>query len=241
MRVDKSKSDASTLGARASSAQQKGAARMAALPGALPCPKPPKGWHSRGYLPHFDGGNIPQTVTFRLADSVPKAVLERWENELATMLEARASAERRRRIESYLDSCAGHCWLSRAEIAETVENALLHFDGERYHLEAWVVMPNHVHALFAPHAGHAFSDILHSWKSYTSNVANRLLNRTGEFWYPDYFDRFVRDEEHFARAIEYIEMNPVVAGICHRPEDWAYGSARLRRTLGPGAGRSAGF
>ena len=130
--------------------------------------KPPKGWHSRGYLPHFDGGSIPQTVTFRLADSLPKAILDRWENELATMPEARASLERRERIEHYLDSGAGQCWLARPAIAETVENALLFFEGQRYELEAWVVMPND-------------------------------------------------------------EMNPVAAGLCLRPEDWPYGSARFRR------------
>ena len=199
---------------------------------ALPNMKPPKGWHSRGYLPHFDGGSIPQTVTFRLADALPKAVLDRWENELATMPEARASVERRQRIEHYLDSGVGQCWLSQPEIAETVENALLFFEGQRYELEAWAVMPNHVHALFTPMAGHSFSEILHSWKSYTSNAANRLLGRSGEFWYPDYYDRFIRHEQHFVRAVEYIEMNPVAAGLCLRPEDWPYASARFRRSVG---------
>jgi len=150
------------------------------------------------------------------------------------MPEARASVERRQRIEHYLDSGAGRCWLSQPEIAETAENALLFFEGQRYGLEAWVVMPNHVHALFTPMAGHSFSEILHSWESYTSNEANRLLGRSGEFWFPDYYDRFIRDERHFARAVEYIEMNPVAAGLCLRPEDWPYGSARFRR-------RSAGF
>ena len=203
------------------------AAKMAALPGSLP--EPPRGWHSRGYLPHFDGGSIPQTVTFRLADSLPKEVLERWENELATMPEVRASRERRQRIERYLDSGAGRCWLARPEIAEMVEGALLHFDGQRYRLHAWVVMPNHVHALFTPLPDEALSDILHSWKSFTSNAANRLLGRGGEFWYPDYYDRFIRDEKHFGRAVDYIEMNPVKAGLCKRPEDWPFGSARLRR------------
>jgi REP element-mobilizing transposase RayT len=199
---------------------------------ALPSMNPPKGWHSRGYLPHFDGGTIPQTVTFRLADALPKVVLDRWENELATMPEARASVERRRRIEHYLDSGVGQRWLARPQIAETVENALLFFDGQRYGLEAWTVMPNHVHALFTPIARHTFTEILHSWKSFTSNTANRLLARTGEFWYPDYYDRFVRNAEHFARAIDYIEMNPVAAGLCLRPEDWPYGSARFRRSAG---------
>jgi REP element-mobilizing transposase RayT len=167
-----------------------------------------------------------------LADALPKAVLDRWENELATMPEARASVERRQRIEHYLDSGAGQCWLSQPEIAETVEDALLFFEGQRYGLEAWVVMPNHVHALLTPMAGHSFSEILHSWKSYTSNAANRLLGRSGEFWYADYYDRFIRDEQHFLGAVEYIEMNPVAAGLCLRPEDWPYGSARFRRSAG---------
>jgi REP element-mobilizing transposase RayT len=191
--------------------------------------KPLKGWHSRGYLPHFDGGNIPQTVTFRLADALPQTILDRWENELATMPEARASTERRARIEHYLDSGTGECWLSQPEVAETVENALLFFERQRYELDAWVVMPNHVHALFNPMAGHTFPEILHSWKSYTSNGANRLLGRSGEFWNPDYYDRYVRSALHFERAVEYIEMNPVAAGLCQRPEDWPYGSARSRR------------
>ena len=54
--------------------------------------------------------------------------------------------------------------------------------------------------------GHSFSDILHSWKSYTSNTANRLLGRNGGFWYPDYCDRFIRDEKPFLRAVEYIDL-----------------------------------
>ncbi len=199
---------------------------------ALPMMNPPKGWHSRGYLPHFDGGALPQTVTFRLADALPKALLDRWENELATMPETRAAVERRRRIEHYLNCGAGECWLARPQIAETVENALLFFDAQRYGLEAWVVMPNHVHALFTPLPGHTFSEILHSWKSYTSNEAKRLMARSGEFWYPDYFDRFVRNSTHFARAVDYIEMNPVAAGLCLRPEDWPYSSARFRRSAG---------
>lgn len=194
--------------------------------------KPPKGWHSRGYLPHFDGGAIPQTVTFRLADSLPQAILDRWENELKTVSETKASVVRQKRIEHYLDSGAGQCWLSRPEIAKTVEESLLFFEGKRYQLAAWVVMPNHVHALITPTAGHTLSEILHSWKSYTSNAANRLLGRDGQFWYPDYHDRFIRNAQHLVRAVEYIEMNPVAAGLCLRPEDWPYGSACFRRSAG---------
>jgi hypothetical protein len=111
------------------------------------------------------------------------------------MPEASVSVERRRGIESYLDSGAGQCWLSRTETAETVEDALPYFEGQRYQLEAWMIIANRVHALFTPQAGHAFSEILHSWKSYTSNVANRLPGRSRGYWYPDCFDRFIRDAD----------------------------------------------
>jgi len=60
------------------------------------------GWHSRGYLPHFEGGEIAQTINLRLADSLPKSVLERWNQELARDQIANASIVRER-IERYLD------------------------------------------------------------------------------------------------------------------------------------------
>lgn len=64
------------------------------------------GWYSRGYLPHFDGGEIAQTVTFRLFDSLPRSLLEQWHEELAHWPEKEAEVERRKRLEGYLDRCA---------------------------------------------------------------------------------------------------------------------------------------
>jgi putative DNA methylase len=197
----------------------------------------PPGWRSRGYLPHFDGGAIPQMITFHLADSLPAEVLARFENELATVPETKANPERRKRIEAYLDSGAGKAWLSRPEVATVVETALLHFDGTRYQLHSWVIMPNHVHALITPVEGHGLAEIVHSWKSYTANTANKLLGLTGPFWQRDYYDRFIRDEKHYLAAVEYIEMNPVKAGLCASLEDWPAGSARFGSPR-PG---SAGF
>jgi hypothetical protein len=89
----------------------------------------PVGWHSRGYLPHFDGGAIAQFITFRLADSLPKNLIEEWMLELAHLGEERAIAETRRRIEAYLDKGHGSAWLRDRRVARIVENALLHFDG----------------------------------------------------------------------------------------------------------------
>jgi REP element-mobilizing transposase RayT len=190
----------------------------------------PRGWHSRGYLPHFDGGKIPQSVNFRLADSIPADRIELLENELACLPKAQAVAERRKRIEAYLDVGLGDVWLRDYRVAEVAENALLYFDGQRYVLHAWVVMPNHVHALFTAIEGFELSRILHSWKSFTAKAANEVLGQSGQFWQEDYFERYIRNNRHYAMTLEYIEMNPVIAGLCGRKEDWGFGSARRRST-----------
>ena len=83
-----------------------------------------KGWHSRGYLPHFDSAETVQFVTFRLADSLPRTVAEA----LAKLAENLAETDRR------LDCGYGSCWLKQPLVAQAVQNAILHFDGERYRL-----------------------------------------------------------------------------------------------------------
>src|SRR6266849_632314 len=85
-----------------------------------------------------------------------------------------------------LDQGYGTCHLADDRIAALVQNALLHFDGERYRLSAWVLMPNHVHLLAAPLAGHSLSNMMHSIKSYTAQQANKILQRNGRFWFEDY-------------------------------------------------------
>jgi REP element-mobilizing transposase RayT len=108
------------------------------------------------------------------------------------------------------------------------QKSLLHFDGERYWLSAWVVMPNHLHMLLMPNAQWSLSEIMKSFKSYTSHEANKILRQHGQFWMEDYFDRYVRDEKHFVSAIAYIENNPVKARLCKKPEDWPFSSAWFR-------------
>src|SRR5215210_5809723 len=164
------------------------------------------GWHSRDYLPHFEGGERPQFITFRLRDSLPQEVLERWRIELEG---AGGEAALRRRVEAYLDAGHGQACLKDAAVASLVEDALLHFDGQRYRLAAWVVMPNHVHLLLTPLSGYMLSSIMHSLKSYTAGEANKLLRRQGALWQEEYFDRYVRDAEHYAQTVAYIEANPV--------------------------------
>ncbi len=187
------------------------------------------GWHSRGYLPHFDGRAIPQFITFHLADSVPKRVLQRWREELKQL---KAEPERivlQKRIEKYLDQGYGAAFLRVPQIGRMVQDSLLKFDGTRYRLFAWVVMPNHVHSLMTRFEEYELKNILHSLKSFTSHEANKLLQREGQFWIEDYFDRYIRNQEHFARTVSYIENNPVKAGLCREPEDWPYSSAWFKK------------
>jgi putative DNA methylase len=187
----------------------------------------PIGWHSRGYLPHFDAGEVFQSITFRLSDSMPQTLIERWKLELSHEGEG-FEDNLRYRIEAYLDRGIGDCYLTDSGIASLIQSALLHFDGERYRLSAWVIMPNHVHLLAAPLPDYSVSEIMHSIKSYTSQKANSLLARTGRFWFEDYFDRYIRNARHFESALDYIENNPVRAGLCKSAGDWPVSSARFK-------------
>jgi REP element-mobilizing transposase RayT len=143
--------------------------------------------------------------------------------------EKQREAELRRRVDAYLDKGVGAAWMKHPPIADTVNDAIVRFDGERYRLHAWVVMPNHVHAVLTPVFGWELGTILHSWKSFTANECNKLLRRTGRFWWKESWDRYVRDERHYFNAIRYIDYNPVKAGLCSKPEDWKWGSARLKK------------
>jgi len=177
-----------------------------------------KGWHSRGYLPHFDSQDVVQFVTFRLADSLPKEAVLRLRNV--------AQPESLR--DEFLDRGWGECWLRDDRVAKLVEQGFLAFDGERYRLHAWTIMPNHIHALLSILPGMPLGVIVGSWKRFTARAANRVLGRRGDFWQVDYWDRFVRNEEHFFAAVNYIDLNPVKAGLVTDPSSWPWGSARLR-------------
>ena len=187
----------------------------------------PVGWYSRGYLPHFDGGTTTQFFTFRLFDSLPQTVLDSWRQQLSQQSLHEMEVVLQRRIEKYLDQNYGACYLKNERIATMVQDALLHFDGARYKLSAWVVMPNHIHFLATPFEGYTLASITHSLKSFTAHEANKILNRKGQFWMQEPFDRYIRDSDHFETVIAYIENNPVKAELCKKANEWKFGSARL--------------
>ena len=184
------------------------------------------------YLPHWtkDGGIY--AVNFRLADCLPRHVLKGWLAD-RDRIEQRAKQEGRSltrleeqeidelfstKVESFLDAGQGECILSDSRVAQAVSDALGHFDGERYRLLAWSIMPNHVHVVLQPLAGHELGQIIHSWKSFTAHEANKLLSRQGELWAPEYFDHLLRDEDDLAHAVQYAFDNAAHAGL----ENWRW-------------------
>ena len=184
------------------------------------------GWHSRGYLPHLDVAGLTQSVTFRLADSLPVAQADIW-SELARLA---TDAKRRALAEAWLDRGHGSCALRDPVFAALVEDALLRFDGLRCRVLAWVVMPNHVHVLVGVFPGWPLASLVKSWKSYTARAINSRLGHRGALWQADYFDRFVRDDAHLRGEIDYIEENPVKAGLVARAADWPWSSASHKRS-----------
>ena len=206
------------------------------------------GIHTRGYLPHVKREGARYFVTFRLGDSLPKEVWLKIQGEHAQAL-VRFYAEKEaaeksgtagpasstleeierahhRRLEEYLDLGHGECWLARPNIAELVASALRYFDESRYVLKAWVVMPNHVHAVLWPMPNHTLSGILQSWKSFTGRKANKQLNRVGQqFWQRESFDHWIRNDEEHARCCSYVINNPVKARLSRTPQEWRWSSA----------------
>jgi REP element-mobilizing transposase RayT len=100
-------------------------------------------------------------------------------------------------------------------VAEIVGNAITHFDGKRYELIAWPVMPNHVHVVLTQHV--PIASVIHSWKSFTAKKINALLGRTGELWEKDYWDHAIRNSRELERTVEYVVDNPIAAGFQNWP------------------------
>ena len=198
------------------------------------------GFHFRGKLPHLKREGSAYFVTFRLADSLPRETVLKLKHEREAIIQSAMAAKRpltwqeeqqlfiwySERVEAFLDAGAGACWLRRPEIADLVAGALNFFDGERYDLHAWTVMPNHVHVVVWPRPGHTLSSIEHSWKSFTASQANKMLGRIGShFWQKEAYDHMIQNDEERSRLCAYVADNPVKAGLCAQPEKWSWSSA----------------
>jgi len=194
-----------------------------------------RGWHSRGYLPHFDG-TLTQHVTIHLADSLPEEVVKRITRRIETLPEEQRDAQKRQRVDDWIDAGHGWCILREPEIASMTQHALLHFDAERYRLLAWAIMPNHAHVLFQPLNRWSMESIVASWKKFTARAISDWRNTrerqspdwpswSAPIWHREYWDRYMRDEYHLRQTIRYIHQNPVKAKLAANAEDWPWSSA----------------
>jgi len=148
-----------------------------------------------------------------------------------------SSAFQRRQFVEYEkllhQAVCGPLWLRDPEVASIVSDAITFRDSQTYALDAYCVMPNHVHVVLAPlvtggrdEDPASLASIMHSVKSYTANEANGVLNRRGSFWEHENFDRAIRDEEEWLRTIAYVLNNPVKAGLVENWQDWAHSYCR---------------
>ena len=141
-------------------------------------------------------------------------------------------------------------WLAVEAVAQSVADSLHYRDEKSYHLEAYCIMPNHVHVVFTPllkaasltpkHTAKGLrlvSDlpdleaIMHSLKSYTANQANKLLQRSREFWESESYDHWVRDDKEFRRIVRYVLENPVKAGLLNNRREWKWSYVRDSKFL----------
>jgi REP element-mobilizing transposase RayT len=173
---------------------------------------------THGNLPHWTQQGKLHFVTFRLAGSLPKERLEQILRERQRWDECHCQPYSEQdwqeyhclfseRIENWLDAGHGECFLSQPQYARIVAGALQHFDKQRYFLDHWVIMPNHVHVLLIPIKPYTLKDILHSWKSYTANEINAIQHCDGTLWQHESFDHIVRNERQLERFRQYILDN----------------------------------
>jgi REP element-mobilizing transposase RayT len=194
---------------------------------------------TRRRLPHWRQTDVTYFVTFRLADSLPQTLLHQWREERAIWMRLHpppwhADEEREYeerfigRIQEWLDSGMGACHMRRSDVRSQVELCLLQFDGKRYDIDAFVLMPNHVHAVIKPALCYDLSTLLQGIKGVSANRCNKLLGHKSTFWMDESYDHIVRGVKELAAFRNYIAGNPAKAGL--EPSEY---SLQLRNVLVP--------
>jgi REP element-mobilizing transposase RayT len=170
----------------------------------------------RRRLPHQHPDDAHLFVTWRLYGALPAA-----QPDVIYATPGHAFAARDRAL-AQADGCR---WMSDPRVARRIVEILRAGESQKemYQLQAWAVMPNHVHILILPHV--ALPQITHWIKGRSAYEANLLLGRTGAFWQDESYDHWVRNEKELYRVVAYIENNPVAAGLADVPEDWPWSSA----------------
>lgn len=187
---------------------------------------------SRAFLPHWEQSGCTYFVTWRMADSIPMEKLRALQSERTEWLAQHPKPWNdatwkefghrfEGRVQEWLDQGQGSRFLANPDARKIVSDALNFFDGQRYHLGDYVLMPNHVHVLFIPLPGHDLKKLLHSWKSFTSKeILKRCPEAPNPFWLMESFDHIVRSEAQLRLYKDYIRENPIKAHL--KPGTWTH-------------------
>ncbi len=199
-------------------------------------------------LPHINAYDHYQFITYRLADSLPKNIIENMLSELKDHSEDDRKKELEIKINNYLDNGYGSSILVHPLITNMILENWHHFSGKLYDLIEWVIMPNHVHLIIKEYINCNIDDILNKWKSFSSkqiiNLSKFIENdidfykynkealdgliKSKIIWQRSYWDHYIRNDEEFLNKIDYIHQNPVKAGLVSKAEDWQYSSFGAR-------------
>jgi putative DNA methylase len=173
----------------------------------------------RRRLPHLSEPGLPVFLTWRLHGSLPSH--RRFPTASLTSGKAFATLDR------LLDETrVGPFYLHQPEIADMVVDVLFHTAKvlQFCSMQAFVVMPNHVHLLATPNV--PLSQLVKSLKGFTAKRANEMLGLIGEpFWQDESYDHLVRDSSSSEKIRRYIEQNPVRAGLAKAAEQYKWSSA----------------
>jgi len=195
----------------------------------------------RNNLPHYQPEGAVFAISFRLAFSLPRIILEQLKAEkteydkisekLSGKEKESYAFEFKRKYFEDFDRFIGKYqsdsdWLKNVQIAEIVKNSLLFLDKKKYLLHCFTIMPNHLHLIIEPvmknNNWFSIADILHSLKSYTAMECNKKLCRKGQFWQHGHYDHMIRDDDDYNYQVNYIKNNPVKAGLVKHLEEWEY-------------------
>ena len=177
-----------------------------------------------GRLPHWEQPGATYFLTFRLADALPASIRAEWQVERDAWIANHSGPwqddveqEFHRlftaRVDAWLDAGNGACVLRNPECRRALEESLRHGDCLQYCLHAWVIMPNHVHAVVSLRKDQRLNGIVGAWKSVSARRINQGNGSSGTLWQENYFDRLVRDAGHFANCLRYIRRNPEKASL----------------------------
>jgi len=191
-------------------------------------------------LPHFQPENGIFFITVRLANSLSKHVIENLKNKKQEFEQILKNSKKDDKLivirefhkqyfnnfDNLLDkNDQNKKWLLNLDIRQIIISNLMYWNNTEYKLIVYCIMPNHIHFIIQPlrqSSGiyESLTKIMFSFKSYTANKCNNVLDRKGQFWQHESYDHYIRNIEELNFYVDYILKNPVKAGLVNNPELW---------------------